>query len=90
MGTKRDMEQRESLRRIDDEDTKCKIATARDIIYKKNYAVDTESVESILKEQSLVPTLVSPISVGSPKQISDVPFRTHFRQGLVRMDLTYS
>jgi hypothetical protein len=84
------MEQRESLRRIDDEDTKCKIATARDIIYKKNYAVDTESVESILKEQSLVPTLVSPISVGSPKQISDVPFRTHFRQGLVRMDLTYS
>jgi hypothetical protein len=82
------MEQREALCRIDDEDTKCKIATARDIIY--NYAVDTESVESILKEQSLVPTLVSPISVGSPKQISDVPFRTHFRQGLVRMDLTYS
>jgi hypothetical protein len=55
------MEQRETLRRVDDETRKSKIATARDIIYNKKYAVDTESVESILKEQSLVPTLVSAI-----------------------------
>lgn len=64
------MEQRETLRRIDDEDRKHKIATTRDIIYKNNYAVNTESVELMLKEQSLVPTLVSAISIRSPKKSS--------------------
>jgi hypothetical protein len=53
------MKQRETLARVDDHDTRRRINTARDIIYKKNYAVDSDPVESLLKERSLVPTPVS-------------------------------
>jgi hypothetical protein len=55
---KLDMLQRQTLARTDDESTRRLIERAREIIYKKNYAVDTDAVEAILKEQSLVPTLV--------------------------------
>jgi hypothetical protein len=53
-----DMKQRWTLARIDDESRRRLIERAREIIYKKNYAVDTDSVEAILKGESLVPTLV--------------------------------
>lgn len=53
------MQQRKTLARIDDDSRKRMIDTAREIIYKKNYAVDTDAVEEILKESSLVPNLVS-------------------------------
>jgi hypothetical protein len=53
-----DMKQRQTLARTDDESRRRLIERAREIIYKKNYAVDTDSVEAILKGQSLVPTLV--------------------------------
>ena len=33
--------------------------TARDIIYNQNYAVDSEPVEELLGEESLVPSKVS-------------------------------
>ena len=56
---KRDMQQRVSLRRIDDEIRQNKVSSAREIIYEKNYAVDTEHVEMLLKAQSLVPTAVN-------------------------------
>jgi hypothetical protein len=59
MGMGRDMMQRETLARVDDEDRRWKIDTARDIIYNKNYAVDTQNVEILLQPQSLVPTSVS-------------------------------
>jgi hypothetical protein len=62
MGMVRDMNQRKTLSRVDDEDRRRKVETARDIIYKKNYAVDGSPVETILKEQSLVPTSVSVLS----------------------------
>jgi hypothetical protein len=55
----RDMQQRETLRRTDDETKKSLVATAREIIYKKNYAVDYDGVDTLLKEQSLVPSTVS-------------------------------
>lgn len=58
LGMKQDMKERKTLARVDDESTRRMIDRARVIIYEKNYAVDTDSVEAILKEQSLVPTLV--------------------------------
>jgi hypothetical protein len=59
MGTARDMKQRETHVRVDDENRRRKVDTAREIIYKKNYAVDSGPVEALLQEQSLVPTSVS-------------------------------
>jgi hypothetical protein len=59
MGMKRDMKQRETLARVDDKSRRRKVATARDIIYNKNYAVNTNNVETLLMPQSLVPTTVS-------------------------------
>jgi hypothetical protein len=59
MGMPLDMKQRETLARVDDEARRRKVGIARDIIYKKNYAVDSDAVEAILKEESLVPNKVS-------------------------------
>jgi len=59
LGMKRDMQQRVALRRIDDGIRQNKVSSAREIIYEKNYAVDTEHVEMLLKAQSLVPTAVN-------------------------------
>lgn len=56
---KRDMKQRETLARVDDEGRRNKVRVAREIIYDKQYAVNSPAVERILKEESLVPTLVS-------------------------------
>lgn len=53
-----DMRQRTTLARIDNEDRRQKVDSARNIIYNKNYAVDTENVETLLQPQSLVPTSV--------------------------------
>jgi hypothetical protein len=59
MGMRQDMTQRKTLARVDDEDRRQKIDCARKIIYEKNYAVDTENVETLLQPESLVPTSVS-------------------------------
>ena len=53
------MKQQETLVHDDDENRRCKVNRAREIIYEKGYAVNSWAVEGILKEQSLVPTLVS-------------------------------
>jgi hypothetical protein len=71
LGTKRDMEQRQTLRRMDSDDRKWKVATARDIIYRRGYAVNSDAVDLILKEQSLVPMIVSTTIVSSPKQVNN-------------------
>jgi hypothetical protein len=59
LGMKRDMQQRISLQRVDDDIRRSSVSSARKIIYQKNYAVDNDHVEMLLKEQSLVPTAVS-------------------------------
>jgi hypothetical protein len=59
MGMARDMRQRITLARVDDDVRRRKVGVARDIIYGKNYAVDSAPVEAILKEESLVPSSVS-------------------------------
>jgi hypothetical protein len=62
MGMVRDMRQRVTLARVDDDANRHRVETARDIIYKKNYAVDSTAVEAILKEELLVPSSVGAMS----------------------------
>jgi hypothetical protein len=59
MGYALDRKQRKTLARHDDEARRRKVNAARRIIYNENYAVDSNPVETLLKEQSLVPTSVS-------------------------------
>lgn len=59
LGTPADMTMRRENRREDNEAQKCKIETARKIIHKGNYSVNTTEVEKLLKPTSLVPTKVS-------------------------------
>lgn len=56
MGKQRDIRQRETLARLDDVDHRHRVAVARDLIYKKNYAVDSTAVKRLLGKDSLVPT----------------------------------
>ena len=58
MGMRRDMKQRVSLVRTDDVKRRNLIRAAREAIYLKNYAVDSDVVEKLLREESLVPTAV--------------------------------
>lgn len=60
LGTVLDMKQRQTLARIDGLDRRNKIKMARSIIYNQDYAVGNDASEEILKDQSLVPTKVSP------------------------------
>jgi hypothetical protein len=59
MGMVRDMRQRATLSRVDDDANRRKVEIARDIIYHKNYAVDNAAVEALLKAELLVPSSVS-------------------------------
>jgi len=58
MGMRQDMTQRETLIRVDDLSRRNRVASAREIIYEKKYAVDSTAVENILRVDSLVPTAV--------------------------------
>lgn len=44
--------------RQDNDERQRKVSIAREIIYEKKYAIDNDNVKALLKEQSLVPTLV--------------------------------
>lgn len=58
LGMVRDRQQRLTLQRLDDQGRQYKIAKARHLIYKHNYAVDSSAVDKLLKPESLVPTSV--------------------------------
>ena len=58
MGMPQDMKQRMTLARTDDVRRRNLVKNAREIIYAKNYAVDSDVVETLLKDESLVPTMV--------------------------------
>jgi hypothetical protein len=64
---KLDTKQRMSHARVDNDRQKQKIASARNIIYEKGYAVDSQTVDDILKDESWVPTFVSSNVVISSK-----------------------
>jgi hypothetical protein len=84
LGMTLDMKQRQTLARVDDESRTRLIERAREIIYRKNYAVDTDAVEAILKEQSLVPTLVCSENALSMHYLIFSPFQGAFTEKLGR------
>lgn len=62
VGKKADMLQRTStLARVDNEQRTFLVQKARQLIYNQNNTVDCVAVEKLLKDKSLVPTLVSVI-----------------------------
>jgi hypothetical protein len=77
---KLDMKLRTSRARVDDADRKRRVTTARHIIYQKNYAVNSEAVENLLKKESWVPTSVS--QAGTTLLLSQL---THFSSECVRV-----
>jgi hypothetical protein len=54
----RDMSQRVTLARVDDVQRRVRISVARELIYEKNQQVNSAAVEKLLRETSLVPTVV--------------------------------
>jgi hypothetical protein len=58
MGMPQDMKEHMTRARADDARRRNLIKSAREIIYAKNYMVDSKAVETILKDESLVPTMV--------------------------------
>jgi hypothetical protein len=58
LGLARDMMQRVTMHRVDDHQRRSKISSARDLIYKKNMKVNSAAIETLLGENSWVPTTV--------------------------------
>ena len=58
LGSLSDMNNRVRKSRKDDLEYKVKVESARNIIYRQKYSVNSEAVENILKPESLVPTRV--------------------------------
>ena len=58
LGTVADHTVRTCDTRLDDAARQDKVLKARDFIYKDGYVVNSERVEALLKDQSLVPTVV--------------------------------
>ena len=54
LGTPTDMGQRQALARVDNQDHRNKVKTARFIIYEQNYVVNNEASEVILKDESFI------------------------------------
>jgi hypothetical protein len=61
VGTKLDRNKREALVRVDNLSRRAKVKNARELIYGRNWAVDSKPVQRILQPESLVPTEVSQI-----------------------------
>ena len=60
LGTTNDAKSRQVNRRHDDDNFRATVQKARDNIYRGGYAISSvPGVEQLLKEESLVPTLVS-------------------------------
>lgn len=58
LGKARDTMQRVSMARVDSNQSRSKILTARKLIYEKNIPVNGASIERLLRETSLVPSMV--------------------------------
>ena len=59
VAAERDLLQRTLLQRRDNKDRHDKVVATRRLIYEKHYAVHNSQVKELLKDESLVPTLVS-------------------------------
>jgi hypothetical protein len=60
------MKQRETLACVDDVDRRRRVAMARNLIYEKNYAVDSVAVKRLLQKDCLV---LSAVSGSSPSLV---------------------
>lgn len=58
MGMPRDMAQRKTLARVDDQNRQSRVVAARKAIYEKKYSVNSAAVNKLLRKDSLVPTSV--------------------------------
>jgi hypothetical protein len=65
MGKCQDMKQHEMLACIDDVDCRRRIVIARNLIYEKNYVVDSAAVKRLLQKDCLVPSAISGSSPSS-------------------------
>lgn len=82
LGTAEDRAQRSSLARNSNAEWQDKISSARNLIYRQNYAVTNDQVEAKLKSESLTPNTVSYIIAESfGPIIQTIHFRTHFQSG---------
>src|SRR6266404_2607965 len=81
------MTQRKTLARVDNLSRHNRAASAREVIYEKNYAVDSKAVENILQVDSLVPTAVRDRSLLDAYQIVMIfRSRTHFQANWCSLD----
>jgi hypothetical protein len=62
----RDMTQRVTMARVDDNQRRSRVSGARRLIYEKNLRVNCTAVEELLQETSLVPTAVRKLQSVSP------------------------
>lgn len=58
VGTPEDMAVRIDQRRVDNEERQQKVESARQLIYKSGYVVNSDKVDKLLKSESLVATEV--------------------------------
>ena len=58
LATESDLRQRILLSHSDTTQRREKVVSARKLIYERHYAVDATHVEELLKDESLVPTMV--------------------------------
>jgi hypothetical protein len=66
MGTKLDMEHRETMQRVDNKQRQHRIEEARKLIFRKGASVDGASVKALLNAESYVPIRVSTIHLFNP------------------------
>lgn len=89
LGTERDKQQRVTLSRVDDLKHRSKISSAREMIYGKNWAVDSAPIQRLLKPESLVPTEVGRNLICC-SHLQNCIGRTHFQPVLHRLASTSS
>lgn len=78
------MLQRDVLSRHDTAERRAKVASARQVIYEQQFAVDTAQVEALLKPESLVPTSVCLLRFGIEVNCLPLLFRMRFQQDSVK------
>ena len=77
LATKRDFLQRRILARQDTKERRLKVTASRQLIYNKGYVVGTPQVEALLKEESLVPTMVRSSQWLISNEFNDDHIRMH-------------
>lgn len=87
MGTKRDVERRDILKRHDDVVKRTKVDSARKRIYNQGRNVNSVYVERLLKGQSLVPTRVSPKGYSAIISIFLCYFKNAFSDFCVKLPI---